>query len=154
GQRRARQDRKPAARGQVHGVHDLRVALEHELLNGLPQADAFRPAGRPGLPPWRASTAASRAAKLSRSRCYWPVDGHVREVDHGMPPVVAMANRLPVQRSNGGWQLSPGGLVTALRPVMTSRSGAWVGWDGGTKGIPRSLPDFSAQLRPVNLSVS
>src|SRR5215471_5976520 len=109
--------------------------------------------GRPGLPPWRASTA-SRAAKLSRSRCYWPVDGHVREVDHGMPPVVALANRLPVQRSNGGWQLSPGGLVTALRPVMTSRSGAWVGWDGGTKGIPRTLPDFSAQLRPVGLSAS
>jgi trehalose 6-phosphate synthase len=77
-------------------------------------------------------------------------------VDHGswnaQPPVVAVANRLPVQHSNGGWQLSPGGLVTALRPVMTSRNGAWVGWDGGTKGIPPTLPDFSAQLRPVGLS--
>src|SRR5215469_3768635 len=71
-----------------------------------------------------------------------------------MPPVVAVANRLPVQLSDGRWQLSPGGLVTALRPVMTSRSGAWVGWDHGTKGIPRTLPDFSAQLRPVGLSAS
>jgi trehalose 6-phosphate synthase len=71
-----------------------------------------------------------------------------------MPPVVAVANRLPVQHGDGGWQLSPGGLVTALRPVMTSRSGAWVGWDGGARGIPRTLPDFSAQLRPVGLSAS
>ena len=71
-----------------------------------------------------------------------------------MPPVVAVANRLPVQHSHGGWQLSPGGLVTALRPVMTSRSGAWVGWDGGTKGIPDTLPDFSAQLRPVSLTAA
>jgi trehalose 6-phosphate synthase len=69
-------------------------------------------------------------------------------------PVVAVANRLPVQHGDAGWQLSPGGLVTALRPVMTSRSGAWVGWDGGTKGIPSTLPDFSAQLRPVGLSGS
>src|SRR5260370_16477766 len=69
-------------------------------------------------------------------------------------PVVAVANRLPVQHNDGRWQLSPGGLVTALRPVMTSRSGAWVGWDGGTKGIPSTLPDFSAPLRPVSLSAS
>jgi trehalose 6-phosphate synthase len=67
-------------------------------------------------------------------------------------PVVAIANRLPVQHGEDGWQLSPGGLVTALRPVMTDHSGAWVGWDGGTKGIPDTLPDFSAQLRPVSLT--
>src|SRR5260221_11062469 len=72
----------------------------------------------------------------------------------GQRPVVAVANRLPVQRGNGGWQLAPGGVVTGLRPVMTGRSGAWVGWDGGTKGIPVTLPDFSAQLRPVSLSAS
>jgi trehalose 6-phosphate synthase len=68
------------------------------------------------------------------------------------PPVVAIANRLPVQHGADGWQLSPGGLVTALRPVMNDQSGAWVGWDGGTKGIPDRLPDFSAELRPVSLS--
>ncbi|SRR6266568_3110855 len=74
--------------------------------------------------------------------------------DLSQPPVVAVANRLPVQHGEDGWQLSPGGLVTALRPVMTNRSGAWVGWDGGTKGIPSTLPDFSAQLRPVSLSAA
>jgi trehalose 6-phosphate synthase len=81
-------------------------------------------------------------------------DGGPAPSGQGQPPVVAVANRLPVQSVDGGWQLSPGGLVTALRPVMTGRSGAWVGWDGGAKGIPPTLPDFSAELRPVRLSAS
>jgi trehalose 6-phosphate synthase len=68
------------------------------------------------------------------------------------PQVVAVANRLPVQRGDDGWELSPGGLVTALRPVMTSRSGAWVGWDGGTAGIPRALPELHVELLPVSLT--
>ena len=66
--------------------------------------------------------------------------------------VVAIANRLPVRHGDDGWELSPGGLVTALRPVMATYSGAWVGWDGGTRGIPAELPDFSVRLVPVSLS--
>jgi trehalose 6-phosphate synthase len=69
-------------------------------------------------------------------------------------PVVAVANRLPVQAGDDGWQLSPGGLVTALRPVMSARSGAWVGWDGGTKGTPSRLPELSIELAPVSLTAS
>jgi trehalose 6-phosphate synthase len=69
-------------------------------------------------------------------------------------PVVAVANRLPVHRVKGGWELSPGGLVTALRPVMTSRSGAWVGWDGGAKGSPQRLPDQAIELSPVSLTAA
>jgi trehalose 6-phosphate synthase len=67
-------------------------------------------------------------------------------------PVVAVANRLPVHRGKSGWELSPGGLVTALRPVMMSRSGAWVGWDGGAKGPPQHLPDLAIELATVALS--
>jgi len=67
-------------------------------------------------------------------------------------PVVAVANRLPVHSGDDGWQLSPGGLVTALRPVMSVRSGAWVGWDGGTKGTPTRLPELSIELAPVTLT--
>jgi trehalose 6-phosphate synthase len=67
-------------------------------------------------------------------------------------PVVAVANRLPVHAGDDGWQLSPGGLVTALRPVMSARSGAWVGWDGGTKGTPTRLPELSIELAPVQLT--
>ena len=66
--------------------------------------------------------------------------------------VVAIANRLPVRHGDDGWELSPGGLVTALRPVMATHSGAWVGWDGGTRGIPAELPDFSVRLVPVSLT--
>ena len=66
-------------------------------------------------------------------------------------PVVAVANRLPIRTGDDGWELSPGGLVTALRPVMESRSGAWVGWDGGTKGVPETLPSSQTRLLPISL---
>ena len=69
-------------------------------------------------------------------------------------PVIAVANRLPVQRGENGWELSPGGLVTALRPVMATHPGAWVGWDGGTKGMPATLPDSSVRLLPIALSAA
>ena len=69
-------------------------------------------------------------------------------------PVVAVANRLPVQQGEKGWELSPGGLVTALRPVMSSHPGAWVGWDGGTKGMPATLPDTSVRLLPIGLTAT
>src|SRR6516165_9014131 len=68
--------------------------------------------------------------------------------------VVTIANRLPVRRGDDHWELSPGGLVTALRPVMAAHAGAWVGWDGGTRGIPATLPDLSIRLMPVGLSAA
>ena len=69
-------------------------------------------------------------------------------------PVVAVSNRLPVQQGDDGWELSPGGLVTALRPVMATHPGAWVGWDGGTKGMPSTVPDSEVRLLPVGLSAA
>ena len=69
-------------------------------------------------------------------------------------PVVAVANRLPVQHGDDGWHLSPGGLVTALRPVMSTHSGAWVGWDGGTKGMPQTLAGSDVRLMPIGLSAT
>lgn len=66
-------------------------------------------------------------------------------------PVVAVSNRLPVQLGDRGWELAPGGLVTALRPVMERRSGTWVGWDGGSGETPSSLPSLSIDLRSVQL---
>ncbi|MFK4834477.1 trehalose-6-phosphate synthase [Microbacterium sp. ZW T2_14] len=49
--------------------------------------------------------------------------------------LVVVANRLPVDRvvdgdGEPGWRRSPGGLVTALEPVMRRADGAWVGWPG------------------------
>ncbi|HEY2642027.1 MAG TPA: trehalose-6-phosphate synthase [Streptosporangiaceae bacterium] len=67
-------------------------------------------------------------------------------------PVVAVASRMPIALGEDGWQISPGGLVTALRPVMATHPGAWVGWDGGVKGMPTSLPSLHLRLRPVSVS--
>ena len=48
---------------------------------------------------------------------------------------VVVANRLAVERTvdrdgRATWRTSPGGLVTAITPLMGHRGGAWVGWDG------------------------
>jgi trehalose 6-phosphate synthase len=44
--------------------------------------------------------------------------------------LVVVANRLPVQLNDGEWETSPGGLVSALTPVLSQREGKWVGWSG------------------------
>lgn len=51
--------------------------------------------------------------------------------------LVIVANRLPVDRVTGPdgeptWRPSPGGLVSAIEPVMRSGDGVWIGWPGGT----------------------
>ncbi len=48
---------------------------------------------------------------------------------------VVVSNRLPVDRAidaegQASWTRSPGGLVTALEPVMRQNDGAWIGWCG------------------------
>nr|WP_274638170.1 trehalose-6-phosphate synthase [Microbacterium bovistercoris] len=67
--------------------------------------------------------------------------------------LVVVANRLPVDRDEaGGWRPSPGGLVTALEPVMRRVDGAWVGWPGQA-GLKADEFDFDGMhLVPVTLS--
>jgi len=60
-------------------------------------------------------------------------------------PLVVVANRLPVDDSvapDGAfeWRRSPGGLVSALHPLLRNTPAAWVGWAGGTGPAPH-LPD-------------
>src|SRR2546430_15431363 len=57
---------------------------------------------------------------------------------------VVVASRLPVDRVGGPdgqpeWQTSPGGLVTALEPVMREVGGAWIGWSGEAGAAPGGL---------------
>ncbi len=53
----------------------------------------------------------------------------------GRADFVVVANRLPVKLDDdGSWTLSPGGLVSAMLPVMRERTGSWVGWDGSDVG--------------------
>ena len=64
------------------------------------------------------------------------------------PPLVAVSNRLPVERGRAGWRPTAGGLVSALRPALEARGGAWVGWDGGVSGLPRRVEGLEVELCP------
>ena len=70
---------------------------------------------------------------------------------------VVVANRLPVdlEKLPDGterWKRSPGGLVTALEPMLRSRDGAWVGWPGLADADVEPLIEDGLQLHPVRLS--
>jgi trehalose 6-phosphate synthase len=72
---------------------------------------------------------------------------------------VVVANRLPVdleERPDGSteWKRSPGGLVTALEPMLRSREGAWVGWPGLADADVEPFAEDGLQLHPVKLSAS
>ena len=70
---------------------------------------------------------------------------------------VVVACRLPVDRVErpGGdaeWRPSPGGLVSALEPVMREAGGAWVGWPGSAGDAPGSFDVADMHLVGVGLS--
>ncbi|HJU52489.1 MAG TPA: trehalose-6-phosphate synthase [Acidimicrobiia bacterium] len=53
--------------------------------------------------------------------------------------VIVVANRLPIRRTEDGtWTSSPGGLVTALTPIL-QRGGTWIGWAGVGSGPPQTF---------------
>src|SRR5262245_30731334 len=71
--------------------------------------------------------------------------------------LVIVANRLPVDRvtSQDGsttWRSSPGGLVTALEPVMRQNHGAWIGWHGAPDETVSAFEDRGLNLVPVPLT--
>ncbi|WP_083906477.1 alpha,alpha-trehalose-phosphate synthase (UDP-forming) [Acaricomes phytoseiuli] len=70
--------------------------------------------------------------------------------------LVVVANRLPVDRvqtANGevDWRRSPGGLVTALAPVMAKTDGAWIGWHGAPDEKVEPFANGDMFLVPVPL---
>ena len=74
-------------------------------------------------------------------------------------PLVVVANRLPVDQTTGPdgsvtWQRSPGGLVTAMEPVMREADGAWVGWPGSPGDAPEPFDADGMHLVPVALSAA
>ncbi|MGI9157343.1 MAG: alpha,alpha-trehalose-phosphate synthase (UDP-forming) [Marmoricola sp.] len=72
--------------------------------------------------------------------------------------LVVVANRLPVDRvveddGTSTWRRSPGGLVSALTPVMKRNEGAWIGWAGGTDETDMEpFTQDGIQLVPVTMS--
>jgi len=71
--------------------------------------------------------------------------------------LVIVANRLPVDRvelpdGTKGWRTSPGGLVTAIEPVMRANHGIWIGWPGGTDTDLEPFESDGLELAPMSMS--
>jgi trehalose 6-phosphate synthase len=78
-------------------------------------------------------------------------------VGSGNSDFVVVANRLPIdmERLPDGsteWKRSPGGLVTALEPLLRRRHGAWIGWPGLPDVDQDPIEDDGLHLYPVRLS--
>jgi trehalose 6-phosphate synthase len=83
--------------------------------------------------------------------------GGGRKVGSGDSDFVVVANRLPIdmERLPDGtttWKRSPGGLVTALEPLLRSRRGAWIGWPGIPDAGDEPIEQDDMRLCPVSLS--
>lgn len=79
----------------------------------------------------------------------------------GASDFVVVANRLPIdmERLPDGttsWKRSPGGLVTALEPLLRRRQGAWIGWPGVVDDdvdvVDDPIVDDDLHMHPVRLS--
>ncbi len=94
-----------------------------------------------------ASTASPKTAKGDKSATN-PV---------GNSDFVVVANRLPVdmERLPDGsitWKRSPGGLVTALEPLLRKQRGAWIGWPGVADSDEEPIAQDDLTLCPVKMS--
>ncbi|MCG5213943.1 trehalose-6-phosphate synthase [Streptosporangium sp. KLBMP 9127] len=73
----------------------------------------------------------------------------------GRSSFLIVANRLPVDRvGEAEWRRSPGGLVTAIAPVMQRRDGAWLGWHGAPDEQLEPFENDGMHLIPVPLSAT
>ena len=89
-----------------------------------------------------------------------PADSGISNSDDtegGNSDFVVVANRLPIDMvrlpdGSTDYKRSPGGLVTALEPLLRKRHGAWIGWPGMTDGDEEPIFDDGLEMRPVRLS--
>lgn len=70
---------------------------------------------------------------------------------------VVVSNRLPVDKVDTGrgrsqWRASPGGLVSALAPIMERSDGVWVGWSGAPGKAPKPFESNGMNLVGVPLT--
>ena len=88
------------------------------------------------------------AARAGTDDEHWEVGGYA---------LVVAASRLPVDQVVGAagkdeWRSSPGGLVTALEPVMRDADGVWIGWSGAAGDPPGPFDVAGMHLLGVGLS--
>ena len=65
--------------------------------------------------------------------------------------LVVLANREPVRRVGGSYQVALGGLAAALYPAIRARGGVWVAWGPG--GLDERIELSGLAVRRVPLSV-
>ena len=70
---------------------------------------------------------------------------------------IVVSNRLPVDGETAAdgtstWTRSPGGLVTALEPLMRDADGAWVGWAGQSDVVIEPFQYEGIHIVPVALT--
>jgi trehalose 6-phosphate synthase len=75
----------------------------------------------------------------------------LRAVEEGTAELVVVANRLPVEpivddQGVVTWRRSPGGLVSALEPVMRDHDALWIGWGGRFEEDPEASPALPASV--------
>ena len=80
-----------------------------------------------------------------------------KTADAGGHDFVVVASRLPVDRTEGpdgeaDWRPSPGGLVSALEPVMREAGGVWIGWSGDAGPAPGPFTANGLDLVGMGLS--
>ena len=83
--------------------------------------------------------------------------GDAGNMSAGSSDFVVVANRLPIdmeQLPDGTVtrKRSPGGLVTALEPLLRRNRGAWIGWPGVVDGDEEQIVENELHLYPVRLS--
>ncbi|NND85299.1 MAG: trehalose-6-phosphate synthase, partial [Acidimicrobiia bacterium] len=68
--------------------------------------------------------------------------------------VIVVANRLPVKWDAAGarWETSPGGLVSALTPILQASEGSWVGWSGVSDSEFAPFEHEGIEQVPIHLS--
>lgn len=75
--------------------------------------------------------------------------------------LLIVSNRLPIEviNENNEWSVkpSPGGLVTALTPLMRRSRGIWIGWPGCPESVPArelidNIPNKEFNMIPVSLT--
>lgn len=70
--------------------------------------------------------------------------------------LIIIANRLPVNRvkkqGRSVWEISPGGLVSALTPLVKEREGYWVGWSGSPGKAPAPFEHENIHIQPVSVT--
>jgi len=70
--------------------------------------------------------------------------------------IVIVSNRLPVhrvrRRGSSTWETSPGGLVSALTPILQDRPSTWIGWIGSTASAPAPFDHEGIHNVPIHIN--